>query len=62
MPTPNLPPIRPKRRAWNKGKVVGRKKPVRFVIAEGTRSFVTRWLGDRRAIGSEFLWLGRFHD
>ena len=47
MPTPNLPAIRPKRPAWNKGRIVGQKRPllpkhvwairVRLEIAENTR-------------------------
>ena len=47
MPSPNLPAIRPKRRAWNKGRIVGQKMPllpkhvwairVRLEIAENIR-------------------------
>lgn len=47
MPSPNLPVIRPIRRAWNKGRIVGQKRPllpkhvwairVRLEIAENIR-------------------------
>ena len=47
MPTPNLPMIIPQRYAWNKGRIVGQKRPllpkhvwairVRLELAENTR-------------------------
>lgn len=36
-------------------------KPVRFEIAETTRVFLERWIGDPKMIGLEFLWLSRIH-
>ena len=128
MQTPNLPAIRARRPAWNKGRIVGQKrpllpkhvwairvrleiaenhrdlalfnlaidsklrgcdlvklkvadvfaagqvkerasivqsktqKPVSFEITEGTRKSLFRWMEEPLMIGSEFLWLGRFHE
>lgn len=65
METANLLAIRALRPAWNKGRIVGQKrplKPVRFEISAGTRSFVAKWMEDPMMVGSEYLWPGRFHE
>ena len=38
------------------------QKPVRFEITEETRKSLLRWIGKPSMMGSEHLWLGRFHD
>lgn len=38
------------------------QKPVRFEISEGTRASVAKWMEDSLTVGSEYLWLGRFHE
>ncbi|KZK80179.1 hypothetical protein PsW64_02741 [Pseudovibrio sp. W64] len=37
-------------------------KPVQFELMEGTRSALSKWIDSPEMIGSEYLWLGRFHD
>ncbi len=38
------------------------QKPVRFEITDGTRKSLLRWMDEPLMIGSEYLWLGRFHE
>lgn len=38
------------------------QRPVRFEITEGTRNSILRWMEAPLLIGSEYLWLGRFHE
>ena len=38
------------------------QKPVRFEISEGTRASVQKWMENELMVGSEYLWLGRFHE
>ena len=38
------------------------QKPVRFEITEETRKSLLRWMDEPLMTGSEYLWLGRFHD
>lgn len=47
MEAPNLPVTCGFRPAWNKGRIVGQKRPqnpVRFEISEGTRASIKRWM------------------
>ncbi len=37
-------------------------KPVRFEIAEGTRSSLANWIRHPLMAGHEYLWPSRFHD
>ncbi len=58
METANLLAIRALSPAWNKGCIVGQKrplKPVRFEISAGTRSSVAKWMEDPMMVGSEYL-------
>jgi hypothetical protein len=66
----NLPTIRPKRHVWDKGRIVGQKRPllpkhvwairVRFEIVEGTRRSVSKWLDDPVMVESNIFGLGAF--
>jgi len=38
------------------------KQPVQFEITEGTRASLKAWIDDPVMVGSDFLWLGRFHE
>ncbi|SMO96492.1 hypothetical protein SAMN06265380_1302 [Ruegeria faecimaris] len=38
------------------------QKSVRFEISEGTRTSVGKWMEYELMVGSEYLWLGRFHE
>ena len=38
------------------------QKPVRFEITEGSRKSLLRWMDEPSMVGSEFLWLGWFHE
>jgi site-specific recombinase XerC len=38
------------------------QKPVRFEITDGTQKSLLRWMDEPLMIGSEYLWLGRFHE
>ena len=38
------------------------QKPVRFEVSEGTRAALARWMREPLMIGSEYLWLGHFHE
>ncbi|MBD3677946.1 MAG: tyrosine-type recombinase/integrase [Rhodobacteraceae bacterium] len=38
------------------------QKPVKFEITAGTRKSLLRWMEEPLMIGSEYLWLGRFHE
>ncbi|WIY23703.1 tyrosine-type recombinase/integrase [Parasedimentitalea psychrophila] len=38
------------------------QKPVRFEVTEGTRKSLLRWMDEPLMTGSEYLWLGRFHE
>ncbi|WP_244271844.1 tyrosine-type recombinase/integrase [Pseudovibrio denitrificans] len=37
-------------------------KPVQFELMVGTRSALSKWIDSPEMIGSEYLWLSRFHD
>jgi site-specific recombinase XerC len=38
------------------------QKPVQFEITDGTRNSLVRWMDEPLMIGSEYLWLGQFHE
>lgn len=38
------------------------QKPVQFEISKGTRESVAKWMKEPLMIGSEYIWLGRFHE
>lgn len=38
------------------------QRPVRLEITEGTSKSLSRWMDEPLMVGSEFLWLGRFHE
>lgn len=38
------------------------QKPVRFEISEGNRALRARWMREPLMVGSESLWLDRFHE
>ncbi len=50
METSNLPAILALRPAWNKGRIVGQKRPL------------DKWMQEPLMVGSEYLWPGRFHE
>lgn len=71
MSTTNLPAIHACRPAWNKGRIVGQKRPllprhvwairVRLEIADRVRDLAA-WLANPMVVGSQYLWPSRFHE
>ncbi|RBW52499.1 tyrosine-type recombinase/integrase [Ruegeria sp. A3M17] len=72
MPRVQLPATTPKRRAWNKGRIIGQKRPLlpkqvwairaRLELSENTREAVLAWVRSPEMFACRFMFPSRFHD